>query len=162
MARILYLHGSGGRGTSQKAEMLREAGHKVIVPDLGATIDGPDLDEAIWRVQSSIGQQSPEIVVASSRGCALAIALPGHWPLILICPAIERFDRVRQIFPTRSVRILHNRHDDLISWSEVEALVERSGLAPSCLREAGSGHAPNDEALFSALRQAVEECRRGS
>jgi hypothetical protein len=162
MARILYLHGSGGRGTSPKAETLREAGHTVIAPDVGTTIDGADLGGAIRRVRAEIETESPDVVVASSRGAALAIALPGQWPLVLICPAIERFDRVRHIDPARCVRILHNRQDDLIPWREVEALVERSGLAVSCLWEAGSGHAPNDEALLSALRQAVSECLRGS
>ena len=76
--KILYLHGLYSRPGGRKPTFLRERGHEVINPGM------PDDDFAasVRIAQHAYDAGSPEVVVGSSRGGAVAMNLEtggGAW-----------------------------------------------------------------------------------
>lgn len=145
---ILFLHGkeSGPGGT--KPKYLAEHGFTVINPALPAD----DFDEAVRIAQAAFNEHAPDVVVGSSRGGAVAMNINSHGAgLVLLCPAWKKWGVAKTVQP-RTV-VIHSSMDDIIPFTESEALVANSPDA--VLVEIGVDHRLSTPEALAAMLDAV-------
>lgn len=149
--KILFLHGAEARPGGFKPQFLTQHGFDVL---------NPHLHDESWIDSVSIAQNAfdlgqPSVVVGSSRGAAVAMAIDsGDARLVLIAPA-WRFYGIDPVVKLTTT-ILHSPDDELISVNDSRLLVERNGLPAGVLREVGTSHRMNDEDARAALLLAVQ------
>jgi esterase/lipase len=133
--KILFLHGWQSVPGGVKPTFLRDHGHEVLNPKL------PDEDfaEALRIAHDAFDSHSPEVVVGSSRGGALAMHMRvGATRLVLLCPAWKKFGWIRTIQP--GTFVLHSRADDVVPFADSEELIRNSRLPAQALIEVGGDH----------------------
>lgn len=151
--RILFLHGWHSVPGGVKPTYLKGHGHTVINPAL----PDDDFDAALAIAQAEFDKHTPNVIVGSSRGGALAMNLQaGETPLVLLCPAWKKYGTVKAI--KENDTILHSRADDVVPFSDSEELVRNSGLPVYTLIETGSDHRLADP---ESLEIMLEACGMG-
>jgi hypothetical protein len=149
--KVLFLHGWHSVPGGVKPGYLITHGHQVANPALS----DDDFDDAVRTAQAEFDRLRPDVVVGSSRGGAVAMALnSGNARLVLLCPAWKKYGAVRQAKP--GTIILHSRNDETIPFEDSEELVRSSGLPKSALVEVGNDHRLADEAPLQAM---LDACR---
>ena len=149
---ILFLHGWTSVPGGVKPTYLATHGHTVINPKL------PDEDfaEAVRIAQAEFDKHSPQVVVGSSRGGAVAMNIDsGDARLVLLCPAWRRWGTARTVKP--GTVILHSRADDVVPFTDSEELVRNSGLPASALIEVGMDHRLADPEPLERMLRACED-----
>ena len=147
--KILFLHGWKSVPGGKKPSFLKQAGHDVLNPAL----DHDDFDAAVGTAQSEFDQHQPDVIVGSSRGGAVAMALRcGDTPLVLLCPAWKNWGQATRIKPGSLV--FHSRLDDVIPFEDSEELVARSGLPPETVVQVGADHRLADPGSLQAMLAA--------
>jgi hypothetical protein len=146
--KILFLHGWQSVPGGVKPTFLKHHGHEVLNPKL----PDDDFAEALRIAQDIFDTQSPDVVVGSSRGGALAMNMRvADTRLVLLCPAWKKFGSTRTV--KRGTVILHSRADDVVPFADSEELVQNSHLPTETLVEVGSDHRLADpESLQVMLR----------
>jgi len=152
--KIVYLHGMLSSPDSSKASALREAGHEVFAPALPKD----SWDVSMMLAQRAIDEEDPDVVVASSRGGALALNInTGRLPLILIAPAWNKFGHqspeVLERINSCHITLLHSPCDNVVSYED--SLVASAHLLNSVLIPVGSEHRMNDQLAIRAMLDAV-------
>ena len=152
--KILFLHGWKSVPGGMKPSFLKQAGHDVLNPAL----DHDDFDAAVGTAQSEFDQHQPDVIVGSSRGGAVAMALRcDDTPLVLLCPAWKNWGQATRIKPGSLV--FHSRLDDVIPFEDSEELVARSGLPPETVVQVGADHRLADPGSLQAMLAAcVRPC----
>ena len=148
---ILFLHGWTSKPGGVKPTYLASQGHTVLNPAL------PDEDfvESGRVAQREYDRDTPEVVVGSSRGGAVAMNIAsGETPLVLLCPAWKQWGSVVAI--RRNAVILHSRGDDVIPYADSEELIRNSGLPATALITVGTDHRLADEGPLKAMLVACE------
>jgi len=149
--KILFLHGWQSVPGGVKPTHLSTNGHTVFNPKL----PDDDFQLAVDIAQTEFDRNKPDVVVGSSRGGAVAMALVvGAVKLVLLCPAWRKFGNVRTVKPG-SV-ILHSRGDDIVPFEDSEELLRRSGLSTGSLIEVGSDHRLATPDALKAMLLACE------
>jgi hypothetical protein len=151
--KILFLHGWQSVPGGVKPTFLVDNGHTVVNPKL------PDEDfaEAVRIAQAEFDEHLPDVVVGSSRGGAVAMALVvGNAKLVLMCPAWRKFGSVRTA--KQGTVVLHSRGDEVVAFGDSVELVRNSGLPESALIEVGIDHRLADP---EALRAMLRSCEGG-
>lgn len=150
--KILYLHGLYSKPGGIKPTYLREAGFDVINPAL----PDDDFAESVRRAQDAFNASSPDVVVGSSRGGAVALAIEsGAVPLILIAPAWMRWGTANRA--KSGTVILHSRGDDVIPIEASLTLANASDLCEGSVRVVGIDHNMTDPEALAALCAAIRE-----
>src|SRR5512140_2774213 len=110
--KILFLHGWQSTPGGLKPTYLKDHGHTVLNPAL----PDDDFDAAVRIAQAEFDQGSPDVVVGSSRGGAVAMNIDaGATPLVLSCPAWKRWGTATTVKP--ATIILHSRADDVVPFA---------------------------------------------
>lgn len=149
--KILFLHGWHSVPGGVKPTYLQNQACEVINPPL----DDDDFEAAVRTAQAAFDSHSPDVIVGSSRGGAVAMNIrSGRTPLVLLCPAWKRWGTVSKL--KSNTIILHSRADDVIPFEESEELIASSGLPSESLIEVGSDHRLADEASLSVMHWACE------
>ncbi len=149
--KILYLHGLYSKPGGVKPTFLIRQGYEVVNPPL------PDEDFAtsLRNAEAAYAESSPELIVGSSRGGAVAINMAsGTTPLVLIAPAWRRWGTASRV--KSATRILHSANDDIIPIEDSRLLLQNSDLSSSSLIVVGRDHNMVDEQAFDALLAAIE------
>jgi hypothetical protein len=142
--KILFLHGLESMPGGSKAQYLEGLGHDVLNPHLPKG----DFDESVMIAQEYIDQESPDVIVGSSRGGAVAMSVDLRGArLVLIAPAWKRFDVPPSVSPNTT--ILHCTADDIVHYEDSEELTN-GNLIPC-----GDGHRMSDVDALEALGRAV-------
>src|SRR5262249_25126562 len=119
IVKVLFLHGWHSIPGGVKPTHFIRQGHQVINPALS----DDDFDAAVRLAQAEFDQHRPDVIVGSSRGGAVAMAIRSdRVPLVLLCPAWKRWGTVRVAKPNTT--ILHSRNDEVIPFADSEELVE--------------------------------------
>ena len=122
--KILFLHGWHSIVGGVKPTYLKDAGHEVINPAL----DDDDFNLAVRTAQAEYDKCKPDVIVASSRGGAVAMNIDsGSTPLVLLCPAWKHWGAATTL--KHNSVILHARQDDGIRFADSEELIANSRLA---------------------------------
>jgi len=150
--KVLFLHGWHSVPGGVKPTYFTQHGHEVINPALS----DDDFDAAVLLAQAEFDRHRPDVIVGSSRGGAVALAIQSHRvPLVLLCPAWKRWGTVR--IAKSNTRILHSRNDETIPFADSEELVAASGLPAAALIETGNDHRLADPA---SLKTMLDACLR--
>lgn len=142
---ILFLHGLESLPGGSKVIYLEGLGHNVLNP----LLPKEDFEESIQIAQEYIDNESPDVIVGSSRGGAVAMSVdPKGARLVLIAPAWKRFD----VNPSMAsdTTVLHCTTDKIVHYEDSEELKTKN-LVPC-----GDDHRMADEHALEALRVAVE------
>ena len=149
--KILFLHGYGSDPDGVRPTFLKEEGFDVIHPAL----PDEDFDESLRIGQEAFDCETPDVVVGSSRGGAVALNIDtGDVPLVLIAPAWKKCGNARTV--KAAVTILHSENDDVVPIGDSRELLKNSGLPEIRLVVVGEDHRMTDQAAFGALLEAVE------
>jgi len=149
--KILFLHGWTSTPGGKKPTYLKDHCHEVLNPAL----PDEDFEEAVHIAQSEYNKHTPDVVVGSSRGGAVAINMNSKdTPLVLLCPAWKKWGTATTVKPCTV--ILHSRLDDVIPFADSEELVANSGLPPETLIEVGNDHRLADEESLGKMLKACE------
>lgn len=155
--KILYLHGWHSVPGGVKPSFLACHGHDLIEPAL----PHDDFEGAVRIAQSALDAHSPDIVVGSSRGGAIAMNLSADpIPLVLLCPAWKRWGQATSV--KSGTLILHARTDEVIPYADSLELLRNSGLPESSLITVGTEHRLADPESLRVMLAAVERVRSDS
>ena len=153
--KILFLHGLGSTPGGLKPTFLKKYGHEVLNPHLPDDNFGLSVDIA----QGEFDKHSPDVVVGSSRGGAVAVNMDSiNTPLVLLCPAWKNWGSADTVKP--NTVILHSRRDDIIPFADSQELLTKSGLSPEQLIETGCEHPLADEKSLKAMLEACENTEK--
>jgi hypothetical protein len=95
------------------------------------------------------------VIVGSSRGGAVAMNInAGKTPLVLLCPAWKNWGTAKTV--KSNTVILHSRSDEVIPFSDSEALVAQSGVPSETLIEVGNDHRLADPEPLKSMLSACE------
>ena len=144
LMKILFLHGLESLPGGSKVEYLRGLGHDVLNP----LLPKDDFEESVRIAQEEVDLEAPDLIVGSSRGGAVAMAIdPGRARLILIAPAWKHFE-VPASAPANT-DVLHCTTDDKVMFQDSQKL-QGANLVPC-----GESHRMDDETALAALGRAV-------
>jgi hypothetical protein len=154
--KILYLHGLGAQPGGTKPTFLCECGHEVDNPAL----PDDDFDQSVRIAQQALEENHPDVVVASSRGGAVAVNMDlAHVPAVLVAPAWKKWGTATAV--GWATLVLHSPHDDVVPMEDSRELLRNSGLADDRLISVGDNHLMVDEAAFAALKESVTSATEG-
>jgi len=154
--KVLFLHGKESGPGGRKPTYLAAQGLTVINPALPAE----DFDEAVRIAQAAFDQHSPAVVVGSSRGGAVAMAVnSGQAGLVLLCPAWKK-NGTTKVVKSASI-ILHSVDDEIIPFSDSQELALNSKLAADHLIVVGDDHFLKTSEAMSMMAQVVNSWRDG-
>ena len=143
--KVLFLHGLESNPGGSKVQHLLDLGHTVLNPALPKH----DFEESVRIAQEEVDTNHPDVIVGSSRGGAVAMAVDRAGArLVLIAPAWQRFGGAASVPPGTSV--LHCTTDDQVPFSDSEQL-QGANLIPC-----GEGHRMIDSNALETLGHAVE------
>jgi len=146
---ILFLHGLESKPGGKKPVFLRESGFDVLNPSLPKK----DFLGSCDIAQQFIDKYEPDVVVGSSRGGAVAMAIDVKGAqLVLIAPAWVNFTGPSQI--SANTVILHSQTDEVVSFANSVNLSMRSGAT---LVTCGEGHRMNDSGVLKKLLEVVTD-----
>lgn len=155
MIKVLFLHGLDARPGGIKPQYLAAQDFDVLNPALPEE----SFADAVSIAQAQLDLNRPAVIVGSSRGAAVAMALDaGLTPRVLIAPA-WRWCGIDPIVGPRTV-ILHSPADDLVPLADSRELVARNELPDDALIEIGADHRMNDAAALAALARAIRHFGR--
>jgi len=157
MARVLFLHGLDAKPGGIKPTYLTQQGHDVVNPSLPRD----DFALSVAIAQRELEASQPDVVVGSSRGGAVALAMDiRDIPVIVLAPAWRFFDVPIRIPPL--LRILHAPADSLIPIAHSRELLERGEGADIELIEVGEAHSMTDPQSLALLDEQIRELSQRS
>ena len=146
---VLFLHGLESQPGGVKPTFLQERGFEVLNP----LLPKEDFLKSCDIAQALVDNHDPDVVVGSSRGGAVAMAIdPKGARMILIAPAWVNFKGPSQVPPKTA--ILHSRSDEVIPFANS---VDLSIKSEATLVDCGKGHRMNDSDALLILLEAVRD-----
>ena len=143
---VLFLHGLQSSPNSYKRKMLEDAGHTVYAP----VLPSDDWKESVIRAREAVERYAPDVIVASSRGGAVAMATHASIPMVLIAPAWSKYAPWETI--SGRTTIIHSVDDEIVNFSDSKDLARIFGAK---LVAAGQSHRMNDEEASTAILEAI-------
>jgi ribA/ribD-fused uncharacterized protein len=137
--RVQFIHGLESNPHGTKTRFLASR-FEALAP----AMDTHDLEGAIATQAAALASFQPAVVVGSSFGGAIAVALIGRglWrgPTVLLAPAAERLGLPNRLPGDVTVTVAHGVDDDIVPLAHSHALIE--GCAPARVRllEVADGH----------------------
>ena len=146
MAKIVFLHGKESTRGGTKPKFLSGAGHDVIEPE---SLKGSFAD-AMASAQAAVDEFKPDIIVGSSRGGALAMAInPRGARLVLVAPAWRMFGVAPSV--PAGTTVLHCEDDDIVPIGDSLELAAAGADLETC----GKSHRMSDIGALDALAIAA-------
>ena len=119
--KVLFLHGLNSKPGGSKSQALKKAGFEVLSPAL----PNEPFDISVKIAQDVINVDKPDVIVGSSRGGAVAMAVnPKEAKLILIAPAWKKYGASSTLNP--GTVILHSESDNIIPFEDTQELFRKN------------------------------------
>ena len=156
MTKVQFIHGLEGSPQGTKAQLL--ARHfEARTP----AMDPSDFESCVAVQRRCLGEFRPEVVVGSSFGGAVAVALlqRGDWagPTLLLAQAAERLG-LRPALPDRvPIWIVHGTRDDVVDPEDSRRLAASGSPEWVRLLEVDDDHALSASVESGALLDWVRE-----
>ena len=143
--KVLFLHGLESKPGGSKAIRLQGLGYEVLNPALPKS----SFPESVSIAQQVIDDERPDVIVGSSRGGAVAMAVDRKGArLVLIAPAWKNYG-IPPVVPSGTI-ILHSLADDIIPYEDSQKIEGAQAVVP-----VGADHRMFDEEALSAIGTAV-------
>lgn len=121
--RVLFVHGLEGNPQGSKARFLAEH-FDALTP----AMDTSSFEGSIETIRAALASHQPEVLVGSSFGGAVALALLQvglfSGPTLLLAPAARAYDLELALPPNVRVIIAHGTRDDVVPPDDSRALAE--------------------------------------
>ena len=144
--KVLFLHGLESKPGGSKAVYLEDMGHEVLNPALPKS----SWSESVSIAQQVIDDEKPDVIVGSSRGGAVAMAVNPHGArLVLVAPAWKNYG-VPPAVPSGTI-VIHSPADDIIPFDNSREIEGASAVIPI-----GADHRMFDQEALSAIGRAVQ------
>ena len=144
--KVLFLHGLESKPNGTKSIYLKDRGHQVLDPSLPKS----SFPESVEIAQREVDDEQPDIIVGSSRGGAVAMAVnPRGARLVLVAPAWRNYG-VSPSVPAGTI-VLHSTTDDVIPYKDSQQIKGASAVVP-----VGDGHRMSDQEALTAIGRAVQ------
>lgn len=154
--RVHFIHGLEGSPQGAKARFL-QAHFDAVAP----AMDTRDLAGAIETQAAAVRARRPDVLVGSSFGGAIAVALlqRGIWqgPTILLAPAAAKLGVPNHLPPDHAVIIVHGDRDDVVPLADSRALAATGTPGLVRLREIEDDHRLQSILDSGLLRELVLE-----
>lgn len=147
MSFILFLHGLGSKPGGAKVKYLEALGHNVINPAL----PNEDFNKSVEIADKLLKEHNIDVVIGSSRGGAVAMALNHSKPMVLVAPAWSNYNVIPNADQADMWKVIHSKNDDVIPIID-SRLLERLGCS---LVVTGETHRMNDEEALKAIAAAI-------
>ena len=154
--KVLFLHGLESKPGGTKARFLKENGCEVLNPGLPRE----SFEESVQIAQDVIDKESPDVVIGSSRGGAVAMSVNTCGAaVVLIAPAWRRFMNENQCkawdirCEQQKTIVLHSKNDSIVPYTDSEYLNEEWGVK---VMDVGDNHRMSDEDALAALLDVVQ------
>lgn len=157
MADVLFFHGLESGPQGHKARWLR-AHYDAATPQL-PTLES--LEATLAAARAALATEAPRVVVGSSYGGAVAVALAREGlvtvPMVLIAPAAQKVGVVNALPAGARAVIFHARRDPIVPYEDSIALADgsRAHASVSLVTLESDDHALNalldDGSLAEAL-----------
>ncbi len=148
-SKVLFLHGLESKPGGTKSIALKEAGYEVLNPALPKE----PFDIAVKIAQDVINYEKPNVIVGSSRGGAVAMAVDSKGAeLVLIAPAWKKYGVSKNIKPSF---VLHSETDDIVPFEDTQELFRSNhGL---CVISCDDDHRMKKEETLKTIVNCVKE-----
>lgn len=146
--KILFLHGKESSPYSTKVTFLRERGHDVVAPAL----DASNWEQSVMAAREAATDESPDVVVGSSRGGAVAMAARIDAPMVLVAPAWAKYAPWATV-SGRTI-VVHAPTDDVVPFLDSLRLQKAFGCR---VISAGTSHRMRDPDALEAIIAAIGE-----
>ena len=153
--KILFLHGLESKPGGSKVKYLESLGHEVVNPWLPAN----SFVESLSIAQAAFNNNDIDVIVGSSRGGALAMAMDkGNTRTILIAPAWSHQEElkipreVEYSINGSCTIVLHSVLDDIVTISDSERLLNKYGCR---LHICGASHRMSDDDALRVLGMLI-------
>ena len=124
---------------------LEGLGYDVLNP----LLPRDNFEESIMIAQEYVDNESPDVIVGSSRGGAVAMSIdPRGARIVLIAPAWKRFDVTPNL--SSDTTVLHCTNDKIVYYEDSEDLKVQN-LIPC-----GDDHRMSDHDALEALGNAIK------
>jgi predicted esterase len=137
--RVQFIHGLEGSPQGAKARFLAEH-FDAVTP----AMDTGDFAACVALHQRVVAEFAPEVLVGSSFGGAVAVALlaAGSWrgPTLLLAPAQRHFGVAAKLPPGVRVIVAHGLRDDVVDIAGSRELVASSTPEWATLLEVDDDH----------------------
>ena len=144
--KVLFLHGLESKPGGTKALHLEKLGHVVFNPALPKE----DFTESVQIAQRIVDKENPAVIVGSSRGGAVAMALKApNARMVLLAPAWKKFN-VDPDFINDAV-IMHCELDDIVDIDDSFEIL-RCGIE---IKICGYDHRMSDPETLTILGNIV-------
>ena len=145
MKKILFLHGLESKPGGTKPTFLEKNGYEVVQPFL----DKNDFQGSVQVAQRCYDEAKPNVIVGSSRGGAIAMALRADASVkkILIAPAWRKY-KVPYTSVGENDVVLHSEKDAIIPYIDSVRLCRNTF---AFLQEVGDNHRMQDEETLLTL-----------
>lgn len=159
--RVQFIHGLEGSPQGTKAQLLAQH-FEACTP----AMDTSNFAACVELHERVLGEFRPDILVGSSFGGAVAVALlhRGTWrgPTLLLAPAVFHYAVPRELPAGVPVWIVHGRNDTVVRIDD-SRLLARTG-SPDLVRliEVDDDHALSRTVAQSELVQFVRELARAA
>ncbi len=151
--KVLFLHGLESLPGGDKAKSLAKEGFEVLNPHLPKS----SYVESVKIAQRIIYEESPDVIVGSSRGGAVAMSVdPAEAGVVLVAPAWKLFCKTNNYLPRRTL-ILHSKNDKSVPIGDSEELAKAQGLT---MVTCGMNHRMQDKDALEAILEAVQWCSK--
>ncbi len=149
LGRVLFLHGMSSDG-GRKTAHIRSLGFDVLTPSLSDW----SLRSAVRTARAACDEFEPNVIVGSSRGGAVAMALArSDVPLVLLAPAWRFCGVPPRVSPPQAV-VIHSPSDRWVQFDDSRELCRRNPHVH--LIAAGHGHRLNDPAARATLADVLD------
>jgi hypothetical protein len=144
--KVLFLHGLESKPGGSKAVYLSDKGHEVLNPALPRS----SFPESVAIAQQVVDEESPDVIVGSSRGGAVAMSVDPHGArLVLVAPAWKNYG-VSSTVPSDTI-VIHSPADDIVPFEDSREIKGASAVIPI-----GADHRMFDQEALTAIGRAVQ------
>tara|TARA_R110000824_G_scaffold203026_1_gene387387 strand:+ start:540 stop:1013 length:474 start_codon:yes stop_codon:yes gene_type:complete len=148
MKKILFLHGLESKPGGAKPTFLERNGYEVVQPPL----DKSEFEGSVNIAQRYYDETKPDIVVGSSRGGAIAMAIKSTVKKVLIAPAWRKYGVLHNSVDENDV-VLHAKEDTVVPYADSVELLHHTSVL---LHEVGTDHRMCDEETLSTLLDFIK------
>jgi alpha/beta superfamily hydrolase len=157
--RVQFIHGLEGSPQGSKAQFLAKH-FDALTPSM----DTGDFAGCVALHARIIDEFRPEVLVGSSFGGAVAVALlgSGKWrgPTLLLAPAQRHFGVEESLPPGVAVIVAHGTRDDVVDIEGSRGLVRSSSAEWAELLEVDDDHRLESLVTSGRLAELVREVAR--
>lgn len=148
--KILFLHGLESAPGGKKPKFLESLGHEVLNPALLKE----DFEASVQIAQAVFDAENPDVVVGSSRGGAVAMAMSReNTKTVLIAPAYKKYKVIPES-DNDNVYVLHSVCDEVVNVMDSADLVSDHGYK---LHVCGADHRMSDPDALQMLGRIVHD-----